>query len=376
MIARSALLKVAVTAGSAAPKRSTTPLLTSLRIECDGKELRAVGTDLSTTVQARTPCSMKIAACLVDASMLVDRIRSLPDGDINIVVEKGTLKLSAGARRLTISTASADEFPTVRPLDSSGGTDVPAAVFLRLLTQGSFAMANDTTRPHLNGTFLQTVAEGEKQLTYAYSTDGNSGARAVMAQPLALPAEGILVSMRSVEVIRRFVEDAESIRIREVNGDVIFAREDAVLSARLLSDSFPPLAQMIALQANRKEHVLRLPKARLAESVKVISAHAEMHQVLLETVAGGLRIAGMSKRGEESEDIVEGIVNGTARVALSGEYMTSALAAADGEDVELRIAEAIEYPILVIGETTTSIVMPILTERYESVVSKAKQAAA
>ena len=382
MIKKSSLVRAAQTAATAVATKSPQAILTSLVIEAAGGTLRIIGTDLQVAVRATADFLGTLPRRTVSAKDFVERCRSLPDGDVSLTLDGSALIMKGGGRRFSVSTGSADDFPTLPPFDADG-TTINAAGLAEVFARGAVSMSMDLTRPHLSGVMLHS----ENDSTTAITTDGRTMAMAKMKDE-ATPGRPIFVPQRGAQLIGKFIDGAESIVISvDGNGShVVIARDNATMVARLGDSACEPLRSiartMLTQFSESNKFIVRTSRAGLIDGVKAITAAAGEQQIACVIEAGRIRLVGLTTRGEESEDAIDAEITDERRASssfasftVSGDNLAMILNACDGDEVEIRInGDSNMEPVVIIGETFRGIVMPIRAEHYDAFVKRVRAA--
>src|SRR5579862_4675372 len=94
-------------------KRTTIPILSNILLEASGDRLTLTATDLELGIRSECPARVKKeGAGTIPARKLLDYVRLLPDGDVNIkFLENHWASITCGRSRTRIAGMSRESFP-------------------------------------------------------------------------------------------------------------------------------------------------------------------------------------------------------------------------------------------------------------------------
>ncbi len=160
---RDVLLDALTTAGRAIASRGgALPVLSGVRLEAVGDELRVVGTDLDLTIQVTTRVSVTTPGVVVAPGRLVtDIVRALDPGAVTVESDNDDdeLRISAGRSNFTVRTHPAGDFPRLPPI-SGDAVRLPATGLIEALRQVVRAASSEDSRPILTGVLMAAEQGG------------------------------------------------------------------------------------------------------------------------------------------------------------------------------------------------------------------------
>jgi DNA polymerase-3 subunit beta len=351
-INRVALAAALRTCAAVADSKSPTPILAMTRLTAKGKSLRCVATDLNLAVTVDVPCEGDGGDVLVPADVIAKAIDVLPGAEVmvTLTVERTAIVCKAGKSKQTIGLGpSPRDYPKL-PVVDGDWQSVETAALEAVLKGCQPAICKDETRFHLNGVLL-SAGNG---LLVGLSTDGHRGhflRRSCDATfpPAIVPGDGvkaILAMLPGVEA----VEIACSTHHRHVRAGA------TVLSAKLISEEFPPMGQIIPAYAGETAGV-EVGRAELIAALRR-TKHAtdDMHGVRVIVGDDGLTLSSqLADKNIATEDGIDA-ATGDLRIVIGARasYLTDAATLIDGERVLLRFGGELD-PIVVtaLGDALT-----------------------
>src|SRR5205823_6224352 len=163
-------------------KKTTIPILSNVLLEASGDRVTLTATDLELGIRCSCPARVKKEGFgTVPARKLLDYIRLLPEGDVNMkFLENHWASITSGRSRTRIAGMSRESFPEL-PEMPEPIAEIPIKVLASMITRTAFAISMEESRFTLNGSLLLLRPDG---LTMV-ATDGHR-----LAYVQTTPAEG------------------------------------------------------------------------------------------------------------------------------------------------------------------------------------------
>lgn len=287
VVSKKDLVRILDRCQGVADKKSTMPILGNVLLEVDGPDrLRLAATDLFLSVSSAIPAKVdKGGSIAVGARDLFERIRMMPDGQVNLTSTDGTslsVKAVGTARRFSIHGISAEEFPSLpQPDASSAPLMLPVSTVSALIQSTQFSISTDDSRLALNSALVECDGQQVRMVT----TDGHRLTRAEALVPGLSAQLSLLIPLKGVQQLKRICDDAASEAARsetEKGGEptlaftqqgpnAFFKVGSLNFSVKLVDAQFPPYEQVIP-QAS--EFVVRVPRVAVAEALRAVSVAA------------------------------------------------------------------------------------------------------
>src|SRR6266404_8127881 len=151
-------------------KKTTIPILSNVLLEAAGDRVTLTATDLELGIRCSCPARVKKEGSgTVPARKLLDYMRLLPDGDVNMkFLENHWASITAGRSRTRIAGMSRESFPEL-PQMSEPIAEVPMKLLASMISRTAFAISMEESRFTLNGALLLLSGEGMTMV----ATDGH-----------------------------------------------------------------------------------------------------------------------------------------------------------------------------------------------------------
>src|ERR1700744_199696 len=151
-------------------KKTIIPILSNVLIEASGDRISLSATDLELGIRCSCPARIKKEGSeTVPARKLLDYVRLLPEGDVNMkFLENHWASITSGRSRTRIAGMSRESFPEL-PQMPPAIAEIPVKALLAMISRTQFAISMEESRFTLNGALLLMQPEA---LTMV-STDGH-----------------------------------------------------------------------------------------------------------------------------------------------------------------------------------------------------------
>jgi DNA polymerase-3 subunit beta len=320
-------------------RRQTMPVLANVLLSVREGQLSITATDLEVELVAATEVAVQAAGDItVPGRKLLDILRALPEKvAVSVSIEAEKVVIKAGRSRFSLTTLPAVDFPVIDDIHAQQTVQVPRKELLRLLEKTHFSMAQQDVRYYLNGMLLEidglslrAVATDGHRLALCEST---LAAKATSAQQVIVPRKGVL------ELQRVLTEDGMTDlaigtnHVRAQVGDIRF-------TSKLIDGRFPEYSRVIPAAATNAIRADRdvLRQALLRTAILSNEKYRGIRIMVKDTI---LTIQAHNPEQEEAEEQIEvSYQGGDLEVGFNVNYLLDALAAIDGQDVELGLTDS------------------------------------
>ena len=215
-IDRDSFLKSLSHANGIIEKKTTLPILSNILIEAKNSKIKITATDLDIIYfEEIIPLDVKKeGSTTTSASILYDILRKISsDSELNFDLKtENKLSLKSDNSDFNLLCLPTDNFPTFA--DEFEGQEILLnnSRFLKLLNKTKIAISNDDTRHYLNGIYLHSIKENQKEVLRAVATDGHRLSR--LSAPLPKNAdnlEGVIIPRKTVTEIKKIIDNQDGI---------------------------------------------------------------------------------------------------------------------------------------------------------------------
>jgi DNA polymerase-3 subunit beta len=337
-IQRSTLSTILGRTATVTKTKSPHPLTQNVLLRADAGVLSAAATDLYHSVSTSAPAEISEAGTVaVNCRDLLDRVKSLPEGNVVLSTDKDKLRLASGKRKHALSTYDAESFPAIAA-ELSTGRKLPANVLSNLFAQVRHAASTDVDRPQINAVLLELV--GDKIM--ATTTDGKRLAHALATidvGPPMLPGEAV-VPIQAVDALTALLGADETLfswdaaRMSVRSGATVF-------TTQLTTGSFPNWRQIVPEKRNpmvvdRKELMAAVSSVQKASPVG-----DKFGSVELRIAPGKVRLMA-DGNGEAEDELAVEYEGSEYAIGMQGNFAIEAMNTLDADRVRVSVTDELD----------------------------------
>jgi DNA polymerase III subunit beta len=378
-VAKKDILRLVARMQGVAERKSTMPALSNVLLSIDGTDaLRLSATDLYLSIAGRIPADVtKVGSIAVSAKDLFERIKMMPDGPIHIATnENATTVLKAGgsARRYTLRGMPGNDFPPLPlPAEGSPTLALEVDVLLELIAKTHFSISTDETRAHLNSALFEWDGDIVRMVT----TDGHRLSKMEVQVSGRQASATMLIPLKAIHELRRLCEDVATakdidaneaqralkpqLQITQSASSAFFQSGGTMFSVKLVDAQFPPYAQVIPQNAEKK---VRAPRAALTDAMRAVSIAASERTggIKLSLTSGSLKISSESPdSGDGSDEVAVEYTGAPMTIGFNAKYFLDILGSLDEDDVILSLSGELD-PVILRPDSTRqflAVIMPM-----------------
>jgi DNA polymerase-3 subunit beta len=316
-------------------KKTTIPILSNVLVEADGDKIQLTATDLELGIRCSCPARVKKSgAGTIPARRLLDYVRLLPDGDVQVKIQENQwASLVSGRSRTRIAGMSRESFPEL-PQTPSALAEIPISTLAGMIARTIFAISTEESRFTLNGALL-ILKKGSLTMV---ATDGHRLAMVETTSDLpgiSSPYRALLPRKAMGELLK-LSSDAEGTSLVHFSGDenhLFFQLGSRLLLSRKLTGNFPDYERVLP-----KDHPyqLALNREELRGAIERVSQFSDERSRAIRVVfsAGEVKVhSSVSDTGESEESIPAAYEGSQMEIGFNAQYLLDFVRAVDGEQV-------------------------------------------
>src|SRR5579863_8072642 len=322
-------------------KKTTIPILSNVLLEADGSRIVLTATDLELGI--RCSCAARVkksGAGTIPARRLLDYVRLLPDGDVQVKIQENHwANLTSGRSKTRIAGMSRESFPELPKMPPTLA-EIPLAVLASMIGKTVFAISREESRFTLNGALLVLKKGG----LIMVATDGH---RLAMIESSAdLPgitgAYRALLPRKAMLEIQKLAGDASADAVVRFSGDenhLFFEVGERLLLSRKLTGNFPDYERVLPKD---HAHSVNLNRDEFKAAIERVAQFSDerSRSIRLSASAGEVKIySSVSETGESEESVPVAYTGPNVEIGFNAEYMLDFLRATAGEEVSFHLKD-------------------------------------
>lgn len=342
-ISKTNLLENLLKVSKAITGKSNVEALKGVYIQVDKGTILILGSDTDLSILAHGTCEViEPGIILVDAKIFMEIIRKMPNGDISISKSKDNenlIEISAGKCLFNICCMNEKEYPDFP--NQKNGTEVTLSkeVLKRMIGQTSFAIAQDESRPILQGILFEI----KNSLLKLVALDGYRVALCSKEIDSSLDINAV-VDGKSITNISRLIDGAGDVKLYLHQNHIEFRFDNLVIYSRLLEGQFINYEALLPKES--KIDVL-LDRMQLLEAIERSSLIAKSETSENPTLKLSFKNEGMcdvliinanSNKGKGREELLVEITSPEKEleIAFNGRYLVDMLKNMDSTRVLMK----------------------------------------
>lgn len=358
---RQALLNGVSLAASVAPKSSTRPILTSLRISADEKESVVQATDLEVAIRTRLREVIveEPGEVVLTAATLAEILRSIESDETTLRTDGRYCEVLASDAQYKLVTEVPEEFPEV-DADAPSGVPVPRAFLEEMFTRTAFAAAKDVGRYAINGVLVEI---GAGRIRFV-ATDGRRLSLCTRELPDATAeVQRAIIPVKGLQECLKGSEGDSTVRIHMEEKRIVFSSAHTDVTTRPVEGEFPAYEEVVPtdhpnrIVVPRDRFLMGIRKASVLASDDVRAVRIAIGK---ETVEIQAQVEG---RGEAKTLVeIEDTNGGEFAADFNPDYIVDYLKVLPSERVAFEFKDVAESAVIKLeGADDGYVVMPITT---------------
>ena len=348
-------------------RKNTIPILANVVMEADGDEVRLLATDLEVGLRSRCAASVaKSGSLTVPAKKFYEIVKALPETDVRIEEEKGSVKVAADRFDSKMQTLPREDYPVVPDAPGARSATLPRAVLREMVEKTQFAITGEDTRYFLNGALFLLTPEAMTLV----ATDGHR--LALVTAPREKPAKAskdndevraILPRKTLLELGRLLTEGEGDIRYERGENHLFFDVGGRMLISRMIDGQFPAYERVIP-KGNDK--TIDFERERLTNAVRRVAllSNERSRAVKFQIDKGKAEVTSSSPEFGEAHEVLTIDYSGApVQICFNAQYVLDFLSVVGTDSVQLLLKDEVSQALLrPVGSETldyTYVIMPM-----------------
>ncbi len=304
-------------------KKTTIPILSNVLVEADGDRIHLTATDLELGIRVSCPARVKKpGAGTIPARRLLDYVRLLPDGDVQVKIQDNHwASLVSGRSRTRIAGMSRESFPELPAMPASIA-QIPIGILASMIGKTIFSISAEESRFTLNGALLLLKKGGIVMV----ATDGH---RLAMIESTA-DIPGIsgdyraLMPRKAMMELQKLAADADPAALVQFSGDdnhLFFQLGDRVLLSRKLTGNFPDYPRVLPKD---QPHFVTLEREEFRGAIERVAQFSDerSRSIRVRVDKDEVKIhSSVSETGESEESIPAAYDGPAVEIGFNAQYM-------------------------------------------------------
>ncbi len=321
--------------------KSTNPILEGIFISANDSELTLIGSDTDVSIQTKVEANViENGEIVIDAKIFAEIIRKLPNAIIKIeTMENKILHITCEQSMFDLVYMNTDEFPQLPKINEDLKISVNQSILKNMIKGTSFAIAQDETRPILQGILFEV----KNKTLNLVALDGYRLAIRSEFLDTDLDIE-VVIPGKTLNEVSKILEDTDEIvYVTFTNNHILFNLEKTKIISRLLEGKFINYTSLLP-----QEHKLlvKVDRSKLQNSIERASLmgkdeNGNTNLVKLNFTQDNLIISSNSQLGKVREEIAIKLQGEEIKIAFNSRYLIDVLKNIESEEVIMKMTSGI-----------------------------------
>ena len=339
--------------------KSTMPILEGIYIEATKEGLTLIGSDMDVSIETKVEADvLDEGSVVIDSKIFGEIIRKLPNSDIRIeIIENNTVQITCQKSVFNVVYMDASDYPSLPKIDEDKKIEVPQNILKNMIKCTSFAIAQDETRPILQGILFEI----KNRKLNLVALDGYR--LAIKSEYLDSDFDiEVVIPGKTLNEVSKILEDIDSIvNITFTNNHILFNLKQTKIISRLLDGKFVNYNSLLP-----QEHklVMSVDKQELQNGIERASLMAKegnSNLINLDIKEDNLIITSNSQLGKVREEVSINLQGEGVQIAFNSRYLLDVLKNMEDEEVVMEMTSSVS-PCVIKSKQTDSykyLVLPV-----------------
>ena len=343
-------------------RKNTIPILANVLMEAKADEIRFLATDLEVGLRSKCKATVtKPGSLTLPAKKFYEIVKSLPDTDIRVSEEKGSVKIAADRFESKMQTLPREDFPTLPDVSGAARATLPRAAVREMVSKTQYAITGEDTRYFLNGAKFIL----RPQSLTLVATDGHRLALVEVQHQTGVEEEvGVILPKKTLLELGKLLSEGEGdIQFESGENHLFFEVGGRVLISRMIDGQFPAFERVIP-KGNDK--TIEFDRERLTSAVKRVAllSNERSRAVKFEVDKGKVEVTSSSSEfGEAHEQLPVEYSGPVLTISFNAQYVLDFLNVVETDIVSLSlkddVSQAVMKPVGAQGYDYTYVIMPM-----------------
>ena len=349
--------------------KNVIPILSGIKFDLKEEGLYLIASDNEVDIQVFIEKKYidkieRTGSIVIQGKFLLDIVRKLPDGEINIEVIDGLkIILYNQNSNFNINGIDPNEFPNLSIEKSINPIILNKKIIKTMVNQTIYATSTQESRPILTG--LNFKIDNDTLECIATDSYRLAKKNIKLENSIDNPINIVIPGRNIGELVKILNEDDEIVKLHIFTNKVLFEFDNILFQSRLLNDVFPNITRLIPTEYKLIIKADLNELYNVVDRASLLTSEKEKNVIKFETNGNVLTVTSNTPeigRVEEKLSILKDN-NEDIKIAFSAKHMMDALRTINSKDVRILLNSEVSPIILNTGDSDDllQLLMPIKT---------------
>ncbi len=310
--------------------KSTMPILEGIYIKTNETSLTLIGSDMDVSIQTTVNANIiEQGSIVIDAKIFGEIIRKLPNATIKIeTLENQIIRITCEKSVFDVVYMNTNEFPELPEINEDLKISVKQNILKNMIKGTSFAIAQDETRPILQGILFEVK---NKNLNLV-ALDGYR--LAIKSEFLDTDIDiEVVIPGKTLNEVSKILEDVDDIvNITFTNNHILFNLEKTKIISRLLEGKFINYNSLLPQEQELQNAI---------ERASLMAKDGNTNLIKLDIQQDNLVITSNSQLGKVREEMSIKLQGDEVQIAFNSRYLLDVLKNVEDDEVVMKMTSGI-----------------------------------
>lgn len=324
--------------------KSTMSVLEGIYINATKEGLTLIGSDMDVSIETKVEADViNEGSIVIDAKIFGEIIRKLPNSDIKIeTLENDTVQIICEKSVFNVVYMNADEFPELPQINQDMKVEVPQNILKNMIKGTSFAIAQDETRPILQGVLFEVK---DKTLNLV-ALDGYRLAIRSEYLDSEIDIEKVIPGKTLNEVSKILEDTNDIVEINFTNNHILFNLNKTRIISRLLEGKYVNYKSLLPQEHKLTVTVKKQDLQNGIERASLMAKDGNNNLIKLDIQDEAVIITSNSQLGKVREEVLINLQGEKIQIAFNSRYLIDVLKNFEEEEVILEMTSSVSPCII------------------------------
>ena len=339
--------------------KSTLQILEGIYINANDNEIKLIGSDIDVSIETKVDAEViENGSIVIDAKIFGEIIRKLPNSTIRIETKENQIvRITCEKSVFDIVYMNTNEFPELPEINEDLKIVVNQSILKNMIKGTSFAIAQDETRPILQGILFEVK---NKNLNLV-ALDGYR--LAIRSEFLDSDMDiEVVIPGKTLNEVSKILEDVDNVvDITFTSNHILFNLEKTKIISRLLEGKFINYNSLLPQEHKLLVNVNRQELQNAIERASLMAKDGNTNLIKLEIQQDNLIITSNSQLGKVREEISMKLQGEEIQIAFNSRYLLDVLKNMEDEEVVMKMTSSISPCVIqeTSNENAKYLVLPV-----------------
>lgn len=295
--------------------------------------------DMELSIEATVDGEVKEQGTVaVDAKMLTDLVRKLPDDDVTIKTDDTNAHIKCGKLAVDIPCRSGDDFPTIPEISKGAALTISQFSLKEIIRQTVFSVSDNDANKVMTGELFK-IKDNRLEVI---ALDGHRVAQRKIDLKGTFEDTQAIVPAKPLNEIIKIMSGSvsEDVEIYFSENHIVFEFGGTTVTSRLIEGNFFDLSRMLNMEFTTKVTVNRRDFLESIDRSTLLSNNQDKKPVKFDISGNNMKWSIKSPKGSMSEDLEIAKAGEDMTIAFNPLLVLDAIKAIDDEEITLHLVNS------------------------------------